>query len=152
MAGVPAAAGLVLLPALAVAHDHHGKGHDHGHHWHDDDGFSVGGRPGRDWYKLAEAHAGKLIDRDEIDVRTDRAFTAIRLRVFEAPVEINSVRVYFRNGENRNLPVRQHIERGGSTRVIDLPGERRIISKVVCWYNTPASARRDARVEIWGHR
>lgn len=114
-----------------------------------DDGFRIGGTPARGWRLLGEAQARRSVDRDEIYARGDRAYTAIRLRVFDAPVEFLRVRIRFRNGESREIEVRQFIERGGATRVIDLPGERRFIDRLVFWHRTPPGARNNARVQVW---
>lgn len=115
----------------------------------DDDGFRIGGQPIRGWRKLGEKQARKTLDRDEIRVRANRAYSAIRLRVFHAPVEMLNVRVRFRNGESRDIEVRQFIERGGATRIIDLPGERRFIDSIVFWYKTPLGAKERATVQVW---
>lgn len=115
----------------------------------DDDGFRVGGTPARGWRLLGEAQARRSVDRDEIHARSDRAYSAIRLRVFDAPVELLRVRIRFRNGESREIEVRQLIERGGATRVIGLPGERRFIDRLVFWHRTPTGARHIARVQVW---
>jgi hypothetical protein len=55
----------------------------------------------------------------------------------------------FRNGSTREIEVRQFIERSGATRVIDLPGERRFIDRIVFWFKTPALARERATVQVW---
>lgn len=125
--------GLVALPARAD----------------DDDGFRIGGKPGRGWRMIGEKQARRSVDRDEMRVRADRAYSAIRLRVFRAPVEFFRVQIHFRNGGSREIEVRQIIEKGGATRIIDLPGERRFIEKVVFWYKTPALARERATVQVW---
>jgi len=39
---------------------------------------------------------------------------------------------------------------GGETRVIDLRGRRRAISKVVFWYDTKGIAENKATVDLWG--
>lgn len=115
----------------------------------DDEGFRIGGRPGRGWRKLGEKQARRSVDRDEIRVRADRAYSAIRLRVFNAPVEMLNLRIRFRNGETREIEVRQFIERGGATRIIDLPGERRFIDSIIFWYKTPLGAKERATVQVW---
>lgn len=115
----------------------------------DDDGFRIGGRPGRGWRMIGEKQARRSVDRDEMRVRADRAYSAIRLRVFRAPVEILNLRIQFRNGGSREIEVRQFIERGGATRIIDLPGEKRFIERIVFWYKTPALARERATVQVW---
>lgn len=115
----------------------------------DEEGFRIGGRPSRRWSMVGEAQARRSVDRDVVRVNADRAYSAIRLRVLHAPVEFLDVQIHFRNGGSRKIEVRQLIERGGATRIIDLPGERRFIDRVVFWYKTPALARERATVQVW---
>lgn len=115
----------------------------------DDDGFRIGGTPGRRWRKIGETRARRSVDRDVVRVSADRAYGEIRLRVFHAPVEFLNVQIHFRNGGQREIEVRQLIEKGGATRIIDLPGEKRFIEKIVFWYKTPALARERATVQVW---
>lgn len=128
------AGGITALPARADPND---------------EGFRIGGKPGRGWRMIGETRARRSVDRDEMRVRADRAYSAIRLRVFRAPVEFFRVQIHFRNGGSREIEVRQLIERGGATRIIDLPGEKRFIEKIVFWYKTPALARERATVQVW---
>jgi hypothetical protein len=114
-----------------------------------DDGFRIGGRPGGGWRMIGEKQARRSVDRDEMRVRADRAYSAIRLRVFHAPVEFMRVQVHFQNGGSREIEVRQVIERGGATRIIDLPGEKRFIEKIVFWYKTMPLASERASVQVW---
>lgn len=118
----------------------------------DEDDFKIGGRPGKAWQLLGEVSAGKRVDRDEIRAGRSGAYTAIRLIVRNAPVEFFNIRIQFRNGESREVDVRQSVPRGGSTRVIDLPGERRLIERVVFWHKTPPRALQQARVQLWARR
>nr|WP_295080417.1 hypothetical protein [uncultured Roseateles sp.] len=115
----------------------------------DEDGFRIGGKPGRGWRMIGQVQARRSVDRDEIRVRADRAFSAIRLRVFNARVEMLRLRIQFRNGQWRDIEVRQYIERGGATRIIDLPGEKRFIDRIVFWHKTPIGARERANVQVW---
>jgi hypothetical protein len=115
----------------------------------DDEGFRIGGKPGRGWRMIGETRARRSVDRDELRVHADRAYSAIRLRVFNAPVESLRVQIRFRNGNTREIEVRPFIERGGATRVIDLPGGRRYIDRIVLWFKTPALARERAAVQVW---
>lgn len=104
------------------------------------------------WQLLGEVRAARKADRDVIRVKGQHASRAIRLRVFDAPVEFLSVRVWFRNGESHEVEVRQVIGKGGGTRVIDLPRRHRFLDRVVFWYRTPAAARQQARVQLWARR
>lgn len=118
----------------------------------DEDDFKIGGRPGRAWQLLGEVSAGKTVDRDEIRVGRSGAYTAIRLVVRDASVEFFNIRTQFRNGESREIEVRQSVPHGGSTRVIDLPGEGRLIQRVVFWHKTPPRGSQQARVQLWARR
>jgi hypothetical protein len=42
--------------------------------------------------------------------------------------------VRYGNGQTEELAVRDRIPAGGATRVIDLPGDRRVIESVDLWY------------------
>ena len=141
---------LLLRAALAASMSAGGLHAAQAREDRDDDGFRIGGKPGRGWRLLGEARANRSVDRDEVRVRAGRAHTAIRLRVFDAPVEFLNIRIAFANGGSREVEVRQFVERGGATRLIDLPGERRVIERVVFWYKTPLGARERARVQVWG--
>ena len=66
-----------------------------------------------------------------------------------APVEFLNVQIHFRNGNSREIEVRQWIERGGATRIIDLPSQKRFIERIVFWYKTPPLARERATVQVW---
>jgi hypothetical protein len=69
--------------------------------------------------------------------------------VFRAPVEVLSLRIPFRDGASREIEVRRFIERGGASRIIDLPGERRVTEKIVFRCKTPPLARERATVQVW---
>ena len=60
------------------------------------------------------------------------------------------VLVHFGDGEVQEVELRRQIPAGGETRAIDLKGGRRVIRKVVFWYNTPQSKRRKAVVQLFG--
>lgn len=115
----------------------------------DDEGFRIGGKPGRRWRMIGSKQVRRSLDRDVLRVTADRAYSAIRLRVMHAPVEFLNVQIHFRNGNSREIEVRQWIERGGATRIIDLPGEKRFIDRIVFWYKTTPNARERATVQVW---
>jgi hypothetical protein len=50
----------------------------------------------------------------------------------------------------QEVETRDNIRAGGESRVIDLAGNRRIITKVVFVYDTKNFAGRRAEVELWG--
>lgn len=110
------------------------------------------------WEKLGDRYVNHSVDRDEIKVTAkDGRFDAIKLRVTRRPVRFRDVKVHFGNGEVQDVEVRKRIPAGGETRVIALKGDqKRVIEKVVFWYDTAGKVRKKRRpvakaeVELWG--
>ena len=103
------------------------------------------------WEKLGARKVKYTIDRDEILVtRMDGMFTAIKIKVLKAPIDMMKCTIHFGNGQTQEVAMRNTIRAGGETRVIDIPGGARVIKKVVFWYDTKNAARRRATVELWG--
>ena len=89
-----------------------------------------------EWTYLGESHVDGDHDHDKIHVgKHDGRFHAIQLRVNGGAIEFDRVVVHFGNGTSEELSIRTVIPDGGRTRVIDLPGERRVIENVELWYS-----------------
>ena len=104
------------------------------------------------WEKLGQRRVNYGLDRDEILVtaRVGR-FTSIRLKAEVAPINIHRCVVHFANGTTESFRFAGgDLAAGQVTRNLDLPGNRRIITKVVFWYDTKNRADRRGRVELWG--
>src|SRR5581483_9636921 len=93
---------------------------------------------GRDWVELGcqeVALFGK--DRDTIHVgRREGRFSAIRLHVRGADVEMRDLKVIYANGEPDDIPVRHFIRAGERTRPLDLRGRERSIERIEMVYKT----------------
>jgi Protein of unknown function (DUF2541) len=105
------------------------------------------------WEFLGEANVDGSVDHDNIVV-TGRAgtFKAIQLRVQNNTVQFQRVVVHYGNGQNERIPVAGRIRPGGSTRVIDLPGDRRVIESVELWYSRANWGPRRPKVQLYGLR
>jgi len=91
-------------------------------------------QPGRKEF-LGEAHVDGAVDHDNIRVTGARGeFRAIQIRVDNAPVDFDRVVVHFGDGQSVPVQLKYRINPGRETRVIDLPGNRRIIQSVEFWY------------------
>jgi hypothetical protein len=106
------------------------------------------------WKLLGTATARFQLERDEISVGADEGlFDALQLRVRGANLTLHSAHVVYASGVPDKLEVRQHFEKDGQTRIIDLPGRGRLIRKVVLFYQSkPQGKLRPATVAVWGRQ
>jgi hypothetical protein len=102
------------------------------------------------WELLGRKSVSLFIDRDTIFVGQHRgAFRKIRLKVLGASLTLLDLDVYFANGQVQDVATRTHIPAGGQTRIIDLAGDARFISKVKLVYQRPIFFLPTV-VELWG--
>ena len=105
------------------------------------------------WVRLGERTVNHAVDRDEIKVTIkEGVFKKIKLKVKHRKVTFRDVKVYYANGDVQDISLRREIPAGGETRVIDLDGNNRVITKVVFWYNTKRVRGKRAEVVLWGWR
>jgi hypothetical protein len=87
------------------------------------------------WVYLGEANVDGSADHDRIKIgRDDGKFRAIQIRVERAPIQFQRVVVHYGNGADEEIAIRNRINPGGKTRVIDLRGRDRVIESVEVWY------------------
>lgn len=107
----------------------------------------------RGWVYLGEANVDNAVDHDRIVVTGARGeFRAIQIRVERAPVEFDHVVVHFANGSSDPIVIRSRIPARGQTRVIDLPGDHRVIQSVEFWYSRAGRSPRKPKVRLFGRR
>jgi hypothetical protein len=107
---------------------------------------------GGHWTYLGDSHVDGTVDHDRIKVgRSDGTFRAIQLRISGGAINFDRVVVRYGNGTQEEIPVRARIPDGESTRVMDLPGERRIIESVDLWYGKDKWSHRP-KVSLYGVR
>lgn len=103
------------------------------------------------WEKLGQRKVNFKADRDEISGRWDGVFAALQIKVRGGSISIQKMVIHFRNGETRDIELRNNFTDGSESRVIDLPGNRRFIDHVVFWYeSTSTSNGGKPVVELWG--
>ncbi len=112
--------------------------------------YSLNAQPIR-WEKLGSRKVNYGLDRDEIMVTAyEGRFTALKFRVEKGGINMHKVAVHYGNGDVQEIETRNEIPAGGESRLINLPGNRRVIRKVVFWYDTKNYAGQKATVELWG--
>jgi hypothetical protein len=105
----------------------------------------------RGWDYLGEANVDGQVDHDNIKVTAaEGTFRAIRMRVENAPIRFDRVVVHYGNGDSEPIMIRSKIGAGGQTRVIDLPGDRRVIQSVEFWYERASGSPAKPKVRLFG--
>lgn len=100
------------------------------------------------WELLGEKAVDFRAERDTITVTArEGRFDAIRLHVEGNSIHIRELVVQFGNGDKQGVDVRETIREGGSTRVIDLERDDRVIQAIVLVYKTEG-ARREGRATV----
>ena len=103
------------------------------------------------WEKLGTRVVTMTADHDEIPVTIHNGFyTAIQLRIMKAPIHLLNINIVFGNGDNENIVFDKLFAAGTETRVIDLVGNNRVISKVNLNYKSVPSQKGRAVVSLWG--
>ncbi|MEP6512939.1 MAG: hypothetical protein ABJA79_03670 [Parafilimonas sp.] len=106
-------------------------------------------KPG--WHKIGETTANFNGDKDEIIVLGADVFKAMRIKVTDAPVHIETMEVVFDNETRQNVDLKADFKAGEESRVIDLEGGDRKLKKVVYVYRTIPNFPIDkAHIELWG--
>ena len=109
--------------------------------------------PGR-WELLGMRKVNYALDRDEIFVTArDGVFSALKIKVNRSPINLHKIVVHFGNGDVQEIETRHNLPAGGETRVIDLEGNKRVIQKVVFWYEANSLGKgKRSEVHLWGLR
>ena len=103
------------------------------------------------WEKLGQRKVNFRVDRDEIIVgRFEGFFDALQVKVKKGPINMHRMVVHFRNGQTTEIELKNNFSAGSESRVIDLPGNNRIITSVAFWYDTKGFSGSKAVVELWG--
>lgn len=103
------------------------------------------------WEKLGERKVNLGLDHDRIVVGSgDGIFSKLKIRVRNSGINLHKMVVYYGNGEKQELEVREEIQKGGESRVIDLDGRKRVIKEVDFWYDTKGIINDKAVVALWG--
>ncbi len=101
------------------------------------------------WDKLGERMVDGKVDRDTIPVgRADGKFSRIMLVVEHSALEMFDVEVVFGDGSKFSPATRLVFDKNTTSRVIGLPGDKRVVKHVTFKYgNLPGGGR--AQVELW---
>ena len=103
------------------------------------------------WFFLEDKTVGFGVDHDVIhfgnwkdDVRQ------IKLKITDGPLKMYNMKIHFDNGTTQDVSLRLRFAQGSESRVIDMDGGLRHLTKIEFWYETKGFARGRARVAVWG--
>ncbi|MGE0708163.1 MAG: hypothetical protein AB7N76_00855 [Planctomycetota bacterium] len=116
-----------------------------------------GGDRGGDWENLGSRQVDWAADKDTIMVTVkDGLFTKLRFHVNGNKIRLHRMKVVFGNGQEQEVQINKQLDASSYTPTLDLPGEKRIIQKVVFWYETvgrgPRRMQPKATLTLWGKR
>jgi hypothetical protein len=104
-----------------------------------------------DWFFLEDKKVGFGVDHDVIhfgnwkdDVRQ------LKLKVTDGPLKMYNMKIYFDNGSVQNVELRNRFAQGSESRVIDMDGGLRHLTKIEFWYETKGFVRGRSKISVWG--
>ena len=104
------------------------------------------------WQKIGQRMVNINADHDEIMVTASEGrFTKLKFKVLRAPIHVKNVKVVFGNGESKNVNINARIAAGTESKIIDLPGNKRIIRKIVMNYKSIPGKGRAVVVVLGKH-
>jgi hypothetical protein len=102
------------------------------------------------WQKIGEITADFKMQDESIVVLGADQFEAIRLKVTDAPINIDRLRVFYESGKTEEFDVQHELQVGAETKTLDLEGNG-AIKKVAFTYKTLPNFRGEkAHVELYG--
>jgi hypothetical protein len=103
------------------------------------------------WQKLGSKIVDMKADHDVLLVTFHEGFySKVKFVIRKAPLHLKNVNIVFGNGENKNIVFNKRFNAGTTTRIIDLPGNKRIIKKIKLNYKTIPSGKGKAIFVAWG--
>lgn len=91
------------------------------------------------WEKLGEKGVSIHTERDVIRAAHKGFFSKIKINVKGNPIEVKKVIVRFLDGSSKTLRLRHHFRPGSDSRIIDLPGNKRIIREIIIYHKAKSS-------------
>ncbi len=104
------------------------------------------------WRLIGQKEAKYGTDRDVLFVKGNDMYSALKIKVVDAGLNMVDMKVHFENGEVEDINIQHNFSQGEESRVIDLPGRTRRIEKITFLYDTKGILKGKANVLIFGRR
>ncbi|HJX72109.1 MAG TPA: hypothetical protein VJ346_09160 [Bacteroidales bacterium] len=103
------------------------------------------------WELLGMRKVNYTLEKDVIPVTwREGSFDAIRIIVRNGSLHMQKCIIHFENGGIKEIELRHNFAGKSASRVIDLPGNNRLIEKIEFWYDTKNVSRQRATVLVYG--
>lgn len=104
-----------------------------------------------DWVKLGSKKVNFKAEKDVINVGAkDGRFVKLKVVVTDGNLNMHRMVVHYGNDTKEVIQLRHNFAKGSGSRVIDIKGNKRIIKKIVFWYDTKNMANKRATVTVFG--
>lgn len=105
------------------------------------------------WDQLGSRKVNYRLDQDVIAVGAyEGTFKRLKIAVTGGSLNMHKMVIVYGNGDRDEVPLRYNFARRSSSRIIDLEGRRRIIKKIIFWYDSDNRSRRRATLRVYGGR
>jgi hypothetical protein len=106
-------------------------------------------KPG--WHKIGEVKASFTTESESIAVLGKDEFKSIKLKVTDAPINIEKAVVFYESGQMEEIPLANNLQAGAETKAYDLKHPDDEIKKVSFTYKSEPNFRGEkAHIELYG--
>jgi len=107
--------------------------------------------PPAKWELLGKRTVNYKLDKDQIAVTfREGRFNAVQFSVKRNSLNMHHCTIHFANGDIQKVALRKKFTPNSASRVINLQGKNRVISKVVFWYDSQNKRPIKSLVQLWG--
>jgi len=104
------------------------------------------------WHKIGETKVDFKTETDKILVIGANRFSSIKIKVTEAPINLESFVIYFDNDEKQTVSLEQEFNSPGETKEVAFGSEKNV-KRIEFRYKTIGkSLNKKAHVELWGFK
>ncbi|MBK8951973.1 MAG: hypothetical protein IPM85_06335 [Chitinophagaceae bacterium] len=115
--------------------------------------FKPAGTNAGSWRFLGDKNVNFSVDRDVLHFTNwGDNVRQLKIRVTDGPLKMYSMTVHFDNGSTQGIELKNHFAQGSWSRVIDLDGGLRHLTKIEFVYETQGFLKGKSRVAVWGRK
>jgi len=104
-----------------------------------------------DWQTLGEKKVNLSLESDVMKVGANEGrFTTLKFKVEDQAIFLLRIKVTYGNGESDLKVIKQRINEGSESKLIDLPGNKRVIKSIRFFYKSAKRATTRAKIIALG--